>query len=173
MTEKAGKIFVAAKDDVCVIKLVGDIRVTICSSIDNYIEKVFATSFPYKNILIDLMETEAIDSTSLGLLAKMSLYAQKKFAIKPTIFSTNPSITKLLEGVGFSQIFNIETEFCFDFNNARRKELKVSESCNEKKVRDKVIEAHKVLMSLNNENRAAFRELVSTLEESKGATPPA
>jgi len=165
MSEKSGKIFVASKDSVCVVKLVGDIRVTLCSSIDNYIEKVFASSFPYKNIVIDLMETEAIDSTSLGLLAKMSLYAQQRFSIKPTIFSTNPSITKLLNSVGFSQIFNIETTFDSPLDVTRGKELKTSESSNEKKVREKVIEAHKILMNLNSENKEAFRELVSTLEK--------
>jgi len=170
MTDKNGKIFVAAKDDVCVIKLVGDIRVTLCSSIDNYIEKVFATRFQFRSILIDMMETTAIDSTSLGLLAKMSLYAQKKFAIKPTIFSTNPSITKLLEAVGFSQIFNIETRYGCDFDAAHSKELKMSEACNERKVREKVIEAHRILMDINSTNRETFRELVSTLEENKAAT---
>ncbi len=164
MSDKAGKIFVASKDSVCVIKLVGDIRVTLCSSIDNYIEKVFAGNFPYKNIVIDLMEAEAIDSTSLGLLAKMSLYAQQRFSIKPTIFSTNPSITKLLNSVGFSQIFNIATEFDSVLEDIKSKELRTSESGNEKKVREKVIEAHKILMDLNNENKEAFKELVSTLE---------
>jgi len=165
MTDKKGKIFVASQNKVCVIKLVGDIRVTLCSSIDNYIEKAFASDFPYNNILIDLMEAEAIDSTSLGLLAKMSLYAQERFGIKPTIFSTNPSITKLLNSVGFAQIFNIVTEFNAPIDTLKAKELKTSESSNEKKVRDKVIEAHKILMGLNNENKEAFKELVSTLEK--------
>jgi len=165
MSDKAGKIFVASKDSVCFIKLVGDIRVTLCSSIDNYIEKVFSTNFPYKDIVIDLMEAEAIDSTSLGLLAKMSLYAQQRFSIKPTIFSTNPSITKLLNSVGFSQIFNIATAFDSGLDVTQCKELKTSEASNEKKVREKVIEAHKVLMNLNNENKEAFKELVSTLEK--------
>lgn len=164
MTDKLGKIFIAVTDQVCVIKLVGDIRLTLSSSIDNYIEKVFTSKFPYKNIVIDLMETVAIDSTSLGLLAKMSLYAQQRFSIKPTIFSTNPSITKLLNSVGFAQIFNIETGFDSHLEAIKGKELKTSESTNEKKVREKVIEAHKILMSLNNENKEAFKELVSTLE---------
>ena len=164
MTEKLGKIFVAIEDQICVIKLVGDIRVTLCSSIDKYIEKIFASKFPFKNIVIDLMEAETIDSTSLGLLAKMSLYAQQRFSIKPTIFTTNPSITKLLDSVGFAQIFNIETSFDSHLEAMKRKELKTSESSNEAKVREKVIEAHKILMSLNNENKEAFKELVNTLE---------
>ena len=165
MAGKLGKIYVAIADNVCVIKLAGDIRLTLSSSIDNYIEKLFTSKFPYKNIVIDLMETEAIDSTSLGLLAKISLYAQQRFSIKPTIFSTNPSITKLLTSVGFSQIFNIETGFDSHLEAIKCKELKTSESGNEKKVREKVIEAHKILMSLNNENKEAFRELVNTLEK--------
>jgi len=165
MADKLGKIYVAIADNVCVIKLAGDIRLTLSSSIDNYIEKLFTSKFPYKNIVIDLMETEAIDSTSLGLLAKISLYDQQRFSIKPTIFSTNPSITKLLTSVGFSQIFNIETGFDSHLEAIKCKELKTSESGNEKKVREKVIEAHKILMSLNNENKEAFRELVNTLEK--------
>lgn len=162
---RPGKIFIADQADVCVIKLVGDIRVTLCSSIDKTIESIFSAPHQYRDIIIDVMQADAIDSTSLGLLAKLSLSAQQRYGIKPTIFSNNPSITKLLNSVGFNQIFRIVTEFKQAPDTSCCCELADTLSISEESVRQKVIEAHKILMSLNNENRETFRELVNTLEK--------
>lgn len=165
MIDSPGKILIAFQEDVCVLKLVGDIRVTLCSSIDKTIENILCAEHQYRDVLINVMEAEAIDSTSLGLLAKLALYIKKRFGFKPTIVSTNPSITKLLNGVGFSQIFNILT--CLDGSAMKVscQEFNMGDSFTEEEMRKKVIEAHKILMALNTENQNTFRELVSNLEK--------
>ena len=164
MNTVPGKIFVALQGDVGVIRLVGDIRVTLCTSIDKTIDNILCADHPYRDVIIDLREAESIDSTSLGLLAKLSIHSKKRYNIRPTIVSTNPSITKLLNGVGFPQIFNILTSLDQDCPGCQ--EFTASNQLDEAAAKTKVIEAHKILMDLNLENRAAFRELVNTLEAS-------
>lgn len=165
MIDSPGKILIAFQEDVCVLKLVGDIRVTLCSSIDKTIENILRTGHQYRDVLINVMEAQAIDSTSLGLLAKLALYVKKQLGFKPTIVSTNPSITKLLNGVGFSQIFNILTSLDESSTKISCREFRLGDSFTEDEMRKKVIEAHKILMNLNTENQNAFRELVSNLEK--------
>src|SRR5690606_6625547 len=120
---------------------------------------------PFRDVFINVMEAETIDSTSLGLLAKLSIHVKKHYGFRPTIVSTNPSITKLLNAVGFSQIFNILTSLDEKCLNARCQEFNPSNDLSEEQLKEKVIEAHRVLMALNRENQETFQELVSNLEK--------
>lgn len=80
---------------------------------------------------------------------------------KPTLVSTNPDITQILIAMGFDQVFLL-----LDFLPTSAKDLKqvpfVVES--EDDVRQRIIQAHKVLIDLNESNRSAFKDLVETLE---------
>lgn len=166
MNVTPGKILVATQDDICIIKLVGDIRVTLCSSIDQTIERILNSGKPYKDVLVNVMEADAIDSTSLGLLAKLSIHVKKRYGYRPTIISTNSSITKLLNAVGFAQIFNILTSLDENCLTSKCQEFSTGNDFSEAQLKQKVIEAHRILMGLNRENQAAFQELVSNLEKS-------
>ena len=65
------KILQAEKQGIYVLKFIGEIRLNLCSTLDNLVESI--TSDPaFKTVVIDLTETEVIDSTTLGLLAKIT-----------------------------------------------------------------------------------------------------
>ncbi|WP_101756596.1 STAS domain-containing protein [Oceanicoccus sp. KOV_DT_Chl] len=158
---QAGKILVAQHDGTFVIKMMGDVRLTLCTSIDEYFNQMF--SYPdFVGVLFDLSDAEGIDSTSLGLMAKLAIQAQNKYQLVPIIISPNPNITRLLDSMGFNKVFDIhqqmDQECAGDLG-----ELPVV-SADEDCVRSKIIEAHRVLMNLNENNRETFSALVSTLE---------
>ena len=75
-----GKILVSHHDDVYLIKLVGDVRVTLCTSLNNYIEAIFQTG-NVAEVVIDMLDAVAVDSTTLGLLAKLAIYSHEHFGI--------------------------------------------------------------------------------------------
>jgi len=158
-----GKILFAEKEGVFVLKFVGDVRVTLGPTISTFLDNIGkCTSF--KAVIIDLTQTEAIDSTSLGMLAKVSLRTQDAFGKMPTVVSTNEDITRLLMTVGFDEVFVIVTE-SFTTEAAL---LEMPEECvSEANLRDQVIEAHRVLMGLNEKNRSDFQDLVTALEEER------
>lgn len=155
-----GKILVAEQAGAYVLKLVGDVRLTLCTTIDEFLERMFSAP-GFMSVVIDLTEAEGIDSTSLGLLAKLAVQARQRHHFVPVIISTNPDITRLLSSMGFAKVFDIREKA--PTTDQMLGELPVS-ACSEAEVRDKVIEAHRVLMGLNEKNRAEFSELVSTLE---------
>lgn len=158
-----GKILVAEHKGAFLVKLVGDVRLTLCCTIEEFFERMFSQP-DFLAVTIDVTEADGIDSTSLGLLAKVAVQAKRRFQLIPAILSTNPNITRLLESMGFNKVFDIQ-----------RKPLSCSEqfgelatiACNEEAARGKIIEAHKVLMAMNDKNRATFSDLVATLETSK------
>ncbi|TLX65109.1 anti-anti-sigma factor [Stutzerimonas nosocomialis] len=155
-----GKIQFAELDGTFVLKFVGEIRLTLCSALDATIEKIF-TALNFSSIVIDLTETRSIDSTTLGLLAKLSILSRQKVGLLPAVVTTHEDITRLLQSMGFDQVFNIidrplpKSECLADLP---------TQDQSEEVVKAKVLEAHRILMSLNESNREAFRDLVSALE---------
>lgn len=155
-----GKIQFAEQDGSFVLKFVGEVRLTLCSALDATIEKIFA-ALNFTAIIIDLTEAQSIDSTTLGLLAKLSILSRQKVGLLPTLVTTNPDMTRLLQSMGFDQVFNIVDRPvpCTDCLT----DLPPQDQ-SEEVVRSKVLEAHRILMGLNESNREAFHDLVSALE---------
>lgn len=154
------KILQAVKQGIYVLKFIGEIRLNLCSTLDNLVESI--TQDPeFKTVVIDLTETEIIDSTTLGLLAKIAMAAQKRSNFLPTMISTNPDITRIITSMGFDKIFIIVKEPASRIEELE--EIPVLRA-SEQDVRDKVLDAHKVLMGLNSRNREEFKNLVRALE---------
>ena len=157
-----GRIQFAEMDGTFVLKFIGEIRLTLCSALDATIEKIFS-SLNFSSIVIDLTESRSIDSTTLGLLAKLSILSRQKVGMLPTLVTTHPDITRLLQSMGFDQVFNIVDtpppcpECLADLP---------SQDQSEEVVKAKVLEAHRILMSLNESNREAFHDLVTAPERS-------
>lgn len=158
---QAGKILIAQHDGTYVIKLVGDVRLTLCTTMDDFLNKMFADPL-FIGVLVDLCEAEGIDSTSLGLLAKLALQSKQYCHLLPIIKSPNADITRLLESMGFDKVFDIRKKL-HELTTEELAELPVLEADDEV-VREKIIEAHRILMTLNEQNRDTFSGLVTTLE---------
>ena len=72
-----GRIQFAEQDGTFVLKFIGEVRLTLCTALDTTIEKIF-TALNFSAIIIDLTETRSIDSTTLGLLAKLSILSRQR-----------------------------------------------------------------------------------------------
>lgn len=154
------KILQAEKQGIYVLKFIGEIRLNLCSTLDNLVESI--TQDPdFKTVVVDLTETDIIDSTTLGLLAKIAMAAQKRSNFLPTIISTNPDVTRIITSMGFDKIFIIVKEPASRIEELE--EIPVLRA-SEHQVRDKVLDAHRVLMGLNSKNREEFKNLVRALE---------
>jgi len=154
------KILQAECSGVYVLKLVGEVRLNLCSTIDASIELMTADP-NFATVVVDLSETSLIDSTTLGLLAKLALLAKQKSHFMPSIVSTNPDITRIILTMGFENVYIIVNEPAScdqDLVELEAKEI------DEAELRENVLNAHKVLMDLNENNREQFKDLVATLE---------
>lgn len=155
-----GKIWVADHNGVYVIKMEGDVRLTLCVSFDQFIEDMFSRD-DFCSIVFDLTNAELVDSTTLGLMAKISIRADKHKGLKPSILSSSKSMRRLLESMGFEEIFDIiDSEATAQDGDTCECEGVGSED----ETRKKVLEAHKALMSLNEKNKETFQDLVKSLE---------
>ena len=156
-----GRILVGDHQGIYVLMFQGDVRLTLCTAVDAFLDRMFE-DVRFRSVVVDLGQTESIDSTSLGLLAKISIQADKRFGYRPTLVSTRPEITRVLVTTGLDDVFNLVDQPLehdeqlgeLDWRSATKDEM-----------RSRVLEAHRILMDMNESNRAAFQDLVRTLEE--------
>jgi anti-anti-sigma factor len=154
------KILQAEERGIYVLKFIGEVRLNLCSTLDQIIDDM-VNNPEFRTVVVDLTETEIIDSTTLGLLAKIAMASEEQSHFLPTLITTNPDVTRIIHSMGFDQIFLIVREPASDLEELE--EIPVMRA-SEQEVRDKVLDAHRVLMSLNSHNREEFRNLVRALE---------
>ncbi|MCW8124996.1 STAS domain-containing protein [Microbulbifer halophilus] len=157
---QSGQIMVGAHEGIYVIKLVGDVRLNLCTSFDNFIDKMFAHD-DFNDVVFDLHNAEGVDSTTLGLMAKIAIRALERGCQKPLALSADKGIRHLLDAMGFESLIEVSDE---ERDYSAKPEPLQCKNPDECAAREKVLEAHRVLMSLNEQNAATFRDLVQTLE---------
>lgn len=146
-----------------VVKLTGDVRMTLCTTIDHCLS-LMVEDPNFHSVMVDVSEAVGIDSTSLGLLAKISRLASPLMHSLPTLISTNADITRVIDTMGFrDRVFVIVSQQ--DLNHIEAFKEADIVPLDERSARERVLEAHKILMSLNDKNKLAFKELVECIEQ--------
>lgn len=158
-----GKILVGEYDGNYLIRMTGDVRVTLCTSLNQYINSIFRRN-DVQSVLVDLRDTDGLDSTSLGLLAKLALYSKERYNVVPVLFCTNESILKTLEVMALDELFEI---ICGDTaDESILRELPCEPD--ERRAREDVLEAHRLLVKINPACEAEFIDLIKYLEDEVG-----
>lgn len=160
-----GNILHASHDDIHVLRFIGDIRYTLSPSIDRFLEEIFATSKP-AGFVIDLTETDSIDSTNLGLLARLAKKMKALDTRRITIVSNRADINSVLHSMALDEVFDIVEDASLETGATR--EVPQQDIDRETLTRT-LIDAHRALMELNEHNRKTFQDVVTTLEK-KGAS---
>jgi len=156
-----GKILYTQHNSLYIIKMIGMIKYTLSSDFDVFIERIFMKD-DFENIIIDMTETEYIDSTNLGLLAKIANYIYEHHQNKVTIISTNDDVTAILHSVGFTKIFTI-IEQPLD-GSVPMNELEQSQAGSEK-LGKVLLEAHEFLANVDNQNSETFKNVIDVLKK--------
>jgi anti-anti-sigma regulatory factor len=155
-----GMILCARVDLVEYIRFVGVIRYSQCVGLEAHIDQLF--NLPdFSEIAIDLEHAEMLDSTALGLLARISIEFTKISNKKPVIFLQKGELAHILKRVCFDQVFHI-----IDKTN-HSKNLDFVEitpiTKNEDEVRACVVEAHRSLAEISEDNKRYFTDITKAL----------
>ncbi len=144
------------------LKVAGVLRHNGASTLESFVSSVFNQT-PLDMAVIDLIETEFIDSTNLGILASIAIKLNKTCHHKPLIVTGSEDITLLLNGMGFDHYFEIVDEsagpeappYCgIDLANRTPATLEGI-----------TLQAHKNLAEMNTKNREAFKDVIELLEK--------
>lgn len=162
-----GAIYYAKRDATYVVKFVGDIRCTMGCALDEFLDHLFGRN-DFDTITIDLSEASTIDSTNLGLLAKVANFMHGRFHRKPLLISTNGDINAVLDSMGFDDVF----ELCRKDGDGRLQSgepLEIAEPSKHAMART-MLDAHRTLSDLNENNRQEFKSVIGALRKRTAST---
>ncbi len=166
-----GNVLYARQGNVVVLRFVGKLGFaesgsrSTTAALNAFLKQLFEAK-DFENILLDLTEATSIDSTTLGLMAKITKFSMEHFGRKTMILSMNENIDRILESVGFDRVFVMVHEAaspCPDMialpaaNDSDREWIST------------VLTAHQELCRLNERNYATFKCLVEMLEKETAA----
>lgn len=155
-----GRLQAAFENGAFVLRLTGDVRLTLCTTLDQQIEPL--SELPgLERVVIDLRQVSNMDSTALGFLAKIALAVRSRINGQPLVVVEHPDVRRMLDVMGFRSYVTIieapvpEPSF-FD-------ELPAQQS-SEADLHARVLEAHRTLATMNEHNRIEFQPLIDLLE---------
>ena len=154
------QVFYAERQGFHGLRFVGRIGYVIGPSLESFLKKI-CTPRKVQGFLVDLRETESIDSTSLGLLVRLAKWTEKNGSPRVSLLSTRKDINELLFAIGFDEIFDLVDENAYPVLDEIA--LQLTETPDEQVART-VLDAHRSLVALSDENRVRFEEVVNLLE---------
>lgn len=124
------------------------------------VDKALATQ-DSKNFVIDLTDAKSIDSTCLGILARIATRRAPAGTSKPLIITGGGNIAKTLQVVRFDLLFEL-----IDKVNAVPKQIQVAEnfSLNQDEMLNLLLDAHKRLCAIDAQTHAVFKDVVEALQ---------
>lgn len=124
----------------------------------------------YRRFLIDLQRCDLMDSTFLGLLADLGIKGTEGASPGQTssvkLYNPNQRVTDILDQLGISHLFEIVRGDESPHVNGHGDTVVASASqYSRAQVSRTCLEAHRLLMELNPENIARFKEVTKFLAE--------
>lgn len=157
----AGRILFAVSDSVCLIRMEGRVTYSTGPSFSAFIDKLFADG-PITDVVVDLSQAEYLDSTTLGLLGKLSNSVHRELNRKVTVFSPGEDVLTVLSSMGFDTVFTILKGGESAPQHLQNIPLEKQAEPDRARV---ILDAHRLLMEMNDANAARFRDVVEALEK--------
>ena len=116
--------------------------------------------------VFDLTQAELLDSTNLGLLARLAERTGGDDRARSVIVSTSDDITSVLRSMSFDSMFEIIGEARSDAGG--ESPPITAEASSRRELGETMLEAHRALVALSETGRLQFQEVVSALEADLG-----
>ncbi|WP_263769076.1 STAS domain-containing protein [Propionivibrio soli] len=158
-----GKVSYAEQDGNCVIRCEGVINYTLGPALDRFLDELFARG-ECRGIIVDLTHVDSIDSTGLGLLARIAKYQRQRDGSKPLMFSVHQDVNTVLKSICLDEVFVLLEQTPIAVEGRTLTPGNPSET----ELARTILEAHRLLSELNENNRAMFRDVVEAFERDLG-----
>jgi anti-anti-sigma factor len=155
-----GRVFHAAAGERHVLRYHGRADYMMAPAIERFAERLFDGNGP-TGLVFDLRQASMLDSTNLGLLARLASRAGEAGG-RATIVSTNDDITDVLRSMGLAAMFEIASDDALLHEVGEGEEI-LLEPTGQRDLMRTMLEAHRVLASID-ENDSGFRAVVEGLE---------
>jgi anti-anti-sigma factor len=162
----SGHVTHAHKQGFHVLRYFGRVDYMLATSINRFADQLLEKG-GIGGLIFDLTEAENLDSTNLGLLARLAERVRTAGGGKSVIVSTSDNINCVLRSMCFDQIFDIVTDPA-EFSAEGTDEIEAAPQSQEELL-NTMLDAHRTLVTLSEADRLQFQDVVACLEsELKG-----
>ena len=161
-TVRSSKAYWGRCDHSPILVLKGPFRYLTAWALRSSIDDLLAQE-PCDTVIIDLRELESIDSTGMGFLAHLGRIALQH-GRRAVIVCAVKDVMTYLQSAGFDTLFLIMEHWPFD-EEAKVSEVNLDQGDLIPDIMGRIIlDAHRELASLNEQNRQTFGGVISALE---------
>jgi anti-anti-sigma factor len=156
-----GHVTHAAQEGVHVFRYFGAVNFTLAPGLQRFLQHLIHDG-GVSALVFDLSAAESLDSTNLGLMARINEEVREAGAANSVIISNNEEIDAVLRSMGFDQTF--------EFYPAGREwpdasaEAVTSEAPSALELQRTMLDAHRALVRLSEAGRIEFEQVVACLE---------
>jgi len=156
----------AERDGVHVLRYFGHVNYMSAPAIQRFLDHLLEEG-GVSGFVFDLTAADGLDSTNLGLLARINERARDAGSPEAMILSKNEDITDVLLSMGFDQSFSIVTDSQAPLTDAPAPIE--APPCTEQELRRTMLDAHRALVRLSDAGRDQFRDVVACLESDRAS----
>lgn len=162
-TMQTPRAFYGRLDHSLVLVLKGNVRYMTARALRSFIDDLLRQE-SQDTVILDLRELEGIDSTGMGLLARLGRTTLEHGRRSVIVCSVHDVIT-CLKSAAFDTLFIMVDEWPFEEEAAVSEVTLESREMHPDIMGKLILEAHRDLVAMSEENRAAFSGVVSALEQ--------
>lgn len=155
-----GRVSYALHEANVFVRIEGRATHVLGADLDHFLTGLFARG-DFAEIVIDLSGAEALDSTMLGLLARIAKWMRQHRQCAPTLLYAGAKIATTIRGVGLDRLFTLTMQSASPAGG--HSALPQIQADRTERAR-LVLAAHRELMTLNAENASQFKSVVEFLE---------
>jgi anti-anti-sigma factor len=168
-----GHVTHAEKQGVHVLRYFGEVNLMLAPGIQHFADRLINDGL-VSGMIFDLTCAQSLDSTNLGLMARVNERLVGAGAAKSVIISGNEDIDTVLRSMGFDQTFDVVPSGVQD-SGARSVAVAPEVSAepiqtdapSENDLRQTMLEAHRALVHLSDAGRLEFETVVQYLERDR------
>lgn len=155
-----GRVLYSQDGGLHTLRYVGEIKYPIAPSIDRFVKTLIQNNV-IDDLVVDLTETDSIDSTNLGELARIAQRLREQGRRRPVIVSPQTSINQLLRSMALDEVFDLTVQVQA-FNGD---DIPTDVETTREELAAVMLESHKSLAQVTEGNRQKFCDVIALLEK--------
>jgi hypothetical protein len=163
-----GRVTYAAEGDWNVLRYFGRVDYTMAPAIERFIDGLpHGPTDVVRPFLFDLSAARLLDSTNLGLIARVVERSRAQGAGRSSVLSQCGDIDDVVRSMGFEAIVDLIAERpggVRDGASCSDQEVVTDETASQGEMLRTMLEAHRALAGLDDEETGQWRDVVTMLE---------
>lgn len=158
-----GRVTHAESEGVHVLRYFGRINYVLAPAIKQFADDLVDQG-DVRGWVFDLTHAELLDSTNLGLLARLAVRSGAADPARSVIVSPSDDLNSVLRSMSFDQLFDIVTVAPPDETTQEGGEDIAGPAASRRELGETMLDAHRALMALSDSGRLEFEQVVAALE---------